>query len=485
MRFMRSVTPLAVVAGVFGSLDTALNIAFPDLSDHFDLGVSQLQWVVVCYVLAYGGPLLAAGQLGDRFGHGRMLSIGAAMATGALALCGAAPTFSVFLAGRVLQGISTALVMASAPALVTLSADDANRGLAIGRFQTSAAVGLAAGPVLGGPLVIWGGWPAVFWFRVPLAVVLLALALTVQRTTRARVALTANAEHPGTVHPDRPDIAGGVLFTVALTGGLLAINGGRALGWTSPVVLGATAITALIVAVIPRVARRAERPLLDPSLIHEPDFLAANVLAIVSNGGMFATWLLMPGLLVDGLGWGIFAAGCCLAVSPTATAILAPIAGRRADRGQGAGLVVGGLTLLAVSMALLAVAAPLGLDAASSPRRAIGTIGIVLGMSGVGLGLGAFVVPNMKTIMGALPRSSQGVAGGLALLARTAGIVAAVATASALFDAVEPDRGYAAAFRFVYLVMAVLLAVAAGAEALRRRRGSHDGEPLRGLVDSR
>ena len=61
----RKTTILAVTAGAFGSLDSALNIAFPDLSAHFDLEVSGLQWVVVCFVLAYGGPLLAAGQLAD------------------------------------------------------------------------------------------------------------------------------------------------------------------------------------------------------------------------------------------------------------------------------------------------------------------------------------------------------------------------------------------------------------------------------------
>ncbi len=69
---------LAAGAGGFGSLDTALNIAFPDLVDGFGVEVGQLQWVVVSFVLTYGGLLLAAGQLGDRLGHQRMLSIGAA-----------------------------------------------------------------------------------------------------------------------------------------------------------------------------------------------------------------------------------------------------------------------------------------------------------------------------------------------------------------------------------------------------------------------
>ncbi len=93
----------------------------------------------------------------------------------------------------------------------------------------------------------------------------------------------------------------------------------------------------------------------------------------------------------------------------------------------------------------------------------------------MGAGLGAFAVPNMKTIMHALPANQQGVAGGLALLTRTAGIVTAVAASSALFDAIEPERGYDAAFRTVFIVMSVVLALASLAETIRLRRGAKRG----------
>ena len=73
MRVSRAVL-LAAGAGAFGSLDTSLNIAFPDLVADFDIETAQLQWVVVSFVLTYGGLLLAAGQLGDRVGHRRITS---------------------------------------------------------------------------------------------------------------------------------------------------------------------------------------------------------------------------------------------------------------------------------------------------------------------------------------------------------------------------------------------------------------------------
>ena len=233
-------------------------------------------------------------------------------------------------------------------------------------------------------------------------------------------------------------------------------------------VLGATVVAGAALWTLPRVAKRTPHPLLDPGLLHEGDFMAANMLAITSNGAMFATWLLLPGLLVNQFGWGVLAAGCCLALSPAATAVVAPKAGRRADRGRSGPLVIGGLALMAGSMLVLGLA-----GVTSDSRPALRAVAIVVGLLGVGVGLGAFAVPNMKTIMGALPPNQQGVAGGLALLTRTAGIVAAVAASSALFDAIEPSHGYDAAFRTVFIVMSAVLAVASLVETLRVRRAAH------------
>ncbi|MGI9599173.1 MAG: MFS transporter, partial [Acidimicrobiales bacterium] len=107
---------VAGAGGALGSLDTALNVAFPDLVDGLGITVADLQWVVVSYVLSYGGLLLAAGQWGDRFGHRRMLVAGAAGSAAAMVGCALAPSFGWFLIARVGQGVAAALVMAAAPA---------------------------------------------------------------------------------------------------------------------------------------------------------------------------------------------------------------------------------------------------------------------------------------------------------------------------------------------------------------------------------
>lgn len=177
-----AVLALPAAAGAYGSLDSILNIAFPDLTDDLGIEVAALQWVVISFVLSYSVVLVAAGRLADRVGHTSVMRWGAAGSAAALAWCGLAPSYPALLAGRVAQGVTTAAVMAAAPALVTLSTTGDRRGRALGIFQMSAAVGLAIGPALGGPIVALFGWRGVFWVRVPLA---LGLAIAAARADRA------------------------------------------------------------------------------------------------------------------------------------------------------------------------------------------------------------------------------------------------------------------------------------------------------------
>jgi EmrB/QacA subfamily drug resistance transporter len=442
---------LAAGAGGFGSLDTALNIAFPDLVDGFGVEVGQLQWVVVSFVLTYGGLLLAAGQLGDRLGHQRMLSIGAAGSAIAMAGCALAPTFALFIGARVLQGMTTAMVMAAGPALASLAAGPAERGRAIAVFQLSAGFGAALGPVVGGPLVELGGWPAVFWFRVPVSLVLLALGLSVPARDG-----TAGGHN---------DVRGAVLTALALAGGLLVVNSGRSLGWTSPALWLAATLTILVAAAYRGHSLLVERPIIELHLFRDLRFAAANLLNLTSNAAMFVGWLLAPTLLVDRIGLSTLAGGVVLAMSPAAMAAISPLAGRWSDRRGPESPVIAGLTVEAAGLAMLAT-----LDSSSSGWYA------ALAMAVVGLGLGLFAAPNMALVMSTLPPERQGVASGLALLTRTAGIVVGVAGSSAVFDALEPTRGFDRAFALTAVVSAtvtagaLVLALAVTAATRPRRR---------------
>src|ERR1700693_1780855 len=150
-------------------LDTAVNISFPDITGSFGLPLPMIQWVVICYVLTYAALMLAFGRIGDIAGHARVFRAGLAWSVVAFLLCAAAPSFGWLLFCRFLQGIGAGLVISCAPALVTGPYPGERRAHAIGIFTLIFALGSALGPLIGGAMVPRWGWPAVFWFRAPIA----------------------------------------------------------------------------------------------------------------------------------------------------------------------------------------------------------------------------------------------------------------------------------------------------------------------------
>lgn len=450
---------MASLSALLGSLDSSVNIAFPALTTAFALEVSLIQWVVVSYVLTYASLLLGCGRLADVWGHGRILTWGLAGSVAAFLLCGLALSFAWLLVARVLQGISIALVLAAAPALVTLAVPPEERGRALGLFQMSAAIGFALGPPLGGILVDSFGWRAVYLFRVPLALALTVLALSQPRSAQAQP------------HEQHFDFLGALTLAGSVAGFLFAVSRGRDLGWTSPLVvslvLGASVcFTGFLVT-----ETRVKVPVVDLSLFQRPAFTIANLLNVLANCSMFAIWLLVPYYIVNALGYSAALGGLLMLPNPLATALAAPLAGRLSDR-----FGTSRISTLGLGLETLGLWGISRLDAGS------GYVPVALALGLVGLGLGLFQTPNMSFVMGEIPRAQQGVAGSMAQMMRTLGVVIGVTSASMLFDsrrAIYAERlqlaaptapqGFIPAFQDVFFVSAIVCTVAAGLSLVRRR----------------
>lgn len=449
---------VACLGGSLSALDSAVNVAFPEITEAFDIDVSSLQWVVVSYVLTYAALLLPFGRVADRLGHRRVLSVGLVLSATAFAGCGVANGFPLFLAMRALQGVGIALVLAAAPALVSLAVPDEGRPWALGRFQLAVAVGFATGPALGGVLVEASNWRAVFLARVPVALGLLALGWSAGRRAPA----------PGRGDAPGADLAGAVTFAAGLSGLLFVASRGAALGWSSPTTVATALAAAAVLSAFVAVEARATSPLVDLRLFRNPTFTLANVLNAAANATMFAIWLLGPTFLVTVRHQGTIAAGALLGVTAAGTALAAPLAGRLTSR-LGVGLLsTVGLATEAVGLALCSRLGP------DSPN-----VAVLVAFALVGFGLGLFQVPNLSYVMGSLPPAQQGTAAGMSQMVRTAGIVAGVALANALFVARRDHHGasrggagsaeaFTAAFGDVLVVAALLCGAAAVLSLLRQ-----------------
>ena len=174
------ITATLALAMLLASLGTSIaNIALPSLAEAFFAPFSQVQAVVVGYLVALTCSVLIAGRLGDRFGLKPMLVTGMVIFALSSLLCAIAPTLWLLIGARAVQGVGAAFLMTLPMALMRQTANEDRVGRAMGLLGTVSALGTALGPSLGGLLIPLAGWRAIFWVQVPLAALALIMAISV------------------------------------------------------------------------------------------------------------------------------------------------------------------------------------------------------------------------------------------------------------------------------------------------------------------
>jgi len=414
-------------------LDSAVNVGFPAITAAFAQPVENIRWVVIVYVLTYASLLLGFGRIADLFGHRRVFLFGIVWCIGALTLCSLAPDFQTLLAARVAQGVGSALVLATGPALVTLTLPPEQRTRGVGVYAFAFAAAATVGPLAGGLLVQMFDWSAVFWFRIPVAVVALVLTLALLPSPQRRASDAA-----------RFDPATGLALAAGLAGVLLAMGQGGHFGWTSPLTLGLAAGGIGFLLLFHRRQRDPQRQVIDLALFRQRAFTVINLCNVLLNAAIFMVMLFVPYYLSRSYG---DSGGMLLALVSLGNALGAPIATRLLARSVPHAVAIGGLALSTLSMVAIAL---------WPERAALAWVALVL--LGQGISYGLFQVVVMDRVMGTLSRAHQGVAGSLNMVTRTVGVVLGVSAGSALFAALEP-QGFMVAFCGVFHAAWILNAV--------------------------
>jgi MFS family permease len=405
-------------------LDIAVNVALPAITAHFRLQLGDVQWLVICYVLVYGSLMLVCGKLGDLFGHRLIFRIGLVVSAIACAACAAAPDWPLFLAARALQGVGTALAISCTTALAVSLYPTAERLRALAAFSMTVSLASAVGPLLGGVLVELWGWPAVYWVRVPVALLTLVLSGLLPRPV-----------------PDvRPfDFWGGVLVAGAMSTFLAALVMAQRTEVSVWLALAMFVVSLELTRWYVRRSRTVHEPIIRPGLFANPAFAIPNIMNALASLAAFAILLLTPYYLVNVLKLSAVLTGAVLALAFAAALAGAPLAAwlvPRIGRRQTVfcGIVVVGLALI-----------PLGLTDA---RAALPVVAVLLAVEGLGMGL--LGVSYTDLVVETLPAHDRGVAGSLALLTRTIGNVSGAAVLSALYAAAASDD-FLTGYRFAFL----------------------------------
>jgi len=400
-------------------LDTTIvNIAIPDLSTSLDASLDQILWIVNAYVLVYAVLLITAGRLGDLYGPKQLFIIGLVVFTLASAACGFATSPGQLVAARVVQGVGGALLTPQTLSVITVIFPPERRGAAFGVWGGVAGVATVTGPTLGGYLVTDWGWEWIFFVNVPIGVVTIALAAVVMPK------LKLNRRH-------RLDWTGTVLATVGLfliTYGLIE---GESHHWgkvwgpiTIPELIGAGALV-MVAFFVHQYATRAKEPLVPFSIFSDRNFSLMNWVVGAISFGMLGLFLPLVIYLQSVIGLSALQAGIAVAPMSLLSMVIAPFAGRAADRMGGKWILFAGLTLWSSGMGLVVWLA----------RADAGQWTLLPGLLVAGAGLGMTFAPLQTIAMRDIAPQVAGAASGLINTSRQLGGVIGSAAVGALLQA--------------------------------------------------
>ena len=375
-----------------------------------DLGASleQLEWTVNAYTLTFAAFLLTGAALGDRFGRRRVFMIGIAIFTVASAGAALAPSADWLIAARALQGIGGAIVTPLTLTLLSAAVPASKRGAALGVWSGVAGLAVAAGPLVGGAVVEGLSWQWIFWLNVPIGLVLLPIATRLQESYGPDKAL------------DLPGLGLASAGLLSLTWGII---NGHGHGWSSPEIVAALSVGAVLLAAFVLWERRTPEPMLPMRFFENRAFSAANAASLFMYFGMFGSIFLLTQFFQTAQGYSPLEAGLRVLPWTAMPMIVAPISGVLSDRIGGRPLMAIGLGLQAVGLAWIA--------AVSTATVGYGSLVGPFIISGIGMGM--FFAPVANVVLSAVRPVEEGKASGANNAIREVGGVLGVAVLASIF----------------------------------------------------
>lgn len=409
---------LAVVSvgTAMSALDNGIvNVAYPEITRHFDVPVTTVSWVSLCYLLVSSASLATFGRVADIFGRKWIYLGGLVVFSLASLLCAFAPNIWFLLAARGLEGVGVAMALSNSIALVSEVFPGERRGMAIGVLETVVAVALSIGPTVGGFLVSSVGWRAIFLVNLPIGLVNILIGVFLLHNP-------AKATKP--VPRRNLDLPGTLSFGLAIACLLISIMQGAEQGWFSPLPFGATLLFFITLTFFIRREKTIAAPAIDLNLFFgNRAFSVANFVKILAYCVFTSVNFMLPFYFDQLLKFEPATIGLALLPYTVAMTLGSFSSSFFADKFEprrvaalGLGLMVGGSLVLVFS------------------QPGAGWAVIIPGQLLTGYGMGLFITPNDKTIMNAAPQDRLGIAASVLALTRSLGMITGVALSSTLYS---------------------------------------------------
>jgi EmrB/QacA subfamily drug resistance transporter len=393
--------------------NTVVSVGLANVQSDLHAGVTQLQWVVNGYALTFASFMLVAGMLGDILGRKRIMLAGVAIFCAGSVVAALAGNADWLIAGRVIMGVGAA---ASEPGTLSIIRhvypDRETRADALGIWAAVSGLALALGPVIGGALVGFSSWRAIFWFNLGFGLVAFVLAA---------VWVPESSDRQGR-HIDVLGFVFGAAFLACMS---FAVIQGEDSGYTAPWIVTLFVLCGLSGVAFVVTERRVKSPMLELTMFRRPPFTGSIFVAFVAYFGTFSIFFFTALYLQVVVGASAYQTAVDFLPMAAGLIIVSALTGPLVARvGPRVPMTVG--CLLAGGGILLA-------SAVLGPHVDFATIGWVLPIAGIGIGM--LLVPVTSVPLTVVPPERSGMAASATNTSREMGAVFGVAILGAIVNA--------------------------------------------------
>jgi MFS family permease len=373
---------VSLAAFLIPFMGSSLNIALPSIQIELSVNVVLLGWIPTAFVLATAALVLPFGRLADIYGRRKIFTYGIILYTVASLLAAFSFSGQVLIFFSFLQGCGCAMIFATMVALLSSVFPMERRGEALGLYVTAVFIGLFLGPILGGLIVQYLGWRAIFLFNVPMGIILLFILFWKLKTDWVEAI------------GEKFDLRGTVVYVLSLIAILYGFSSLQDDVGKYILLAGLIGITLFVL-----LERRTKSPVLKLSIFQQRQTGLAALSMLLLNIAISAMATILSIYLQQPRGLQPEIAALILSVQPLMVSILSPLVGRASDRTDNRILPISGLVLIAVGLIMLAF---LG--------NATSLLVPILALFIIGVGQAMFSSPVTRTFMGGVESKIYGMA---------------------------------------------------------------------------
>ncbi|MDI9437762.1 MAG: MFS transporter [Euryarchaeota archaeon] len=430
-------------------MGTSLIIALPSIGNELAVNAILLSWITTAYFLTSAMFAVPFGRIADIYGMKRIFTYGIIILTISTFLAAISPSAEFLVVTRAFQGVASAMIFVTALAIITSVYPPQERGKAIGINIMAGYTGLVLGPVLGGFLTQYLGWRSIFYFIVPLCILVLVLVWW-KMTGEWAESRDEKLDHWGTI-----------LYIIMLS---LVLIGFSTITGTFGIVMVILGIVGFIGFVIWEL--RVEHPVLEVKLFFENRrFAYSNLATLITYIATFVVSFLLSLYLQYIKGLDPEVTGLFVVVQTFFMVVISPFAGRLSDKFDPGRLASLGMAIISMGLLIMAFL-----------TEKTSLYVIIAGLAVIGIGIGIFSAPNTHAIMGSVERKYFGVASAtlstMRLLGQTFGMGLILIVFAVYIGAVQfTPQNYPALLTSIQVtfIISVLLSVVAIFASLARK----------------